>query len=229
MGGDHGAPGSPTRVGSKTGEEDEATRLVLALCHEIGNLVGAVRLQAYLLDSELSPKELAAASVEVEDLCARSSALLSLMRPLLSRVSRSTQEGAVPAAILSVLQYILEDCGGRGVVVSVECREGLPGVAIDPDAMLQMLLTLAFDAMEAARPKGRVDIRAVLGEGPDEVCFAVEDDGPDDELGAWSRQMLRGRPLACAVASRMVAWWDGRLEVDRSDGVTRVALIVPTR
>jgi two-component system sensor histidine kinase HydH len=227
MGGDRGAPGSPTRVGSKGGEEDEATRLALALCHEIGNLVGAVRLQAHLLDSEHSPKELAVASVEVEDLCARSSALLSLMRPLVSRVSRRTYEGVVPAAILNALQFILEDCGGRGVVVSVECREGLPGVAVDPDTMQQMLLTLAFGAMEAARPKGRVGIRALPGKGPDEVCFAVEDDGPDDELGDWSQQMLRGRPLVCAVASRMVTWWGGRLEVGRSDGVTRVALIVP--
>lgn len=227
MGGDHGAPDSPTPVRSKTGDEDEATRLALAMCHEIGNLVGAVRLQAHLLDSEDSPKELATASVEIDDLCARSSALLSLMRPLVSRVSRRTEEGVVPAAILNALQYILEDCGGRGVVVSVECREGLPGVAIGPDTMKQMLLTLAFGAMEVARPKGRVGIRALPGKGPDEVCFVVKDDGPDDEPMDWSQQMLRGRPLACAVASRMVAWWDGRLEVSRSDGVTRVALVVP--
>jgi len=227
---DNGAsPAASTRAASKTGEEDEAARLALAVCHEIGNLVGAVRLQAHLLDSEFSPKELATASVEIEDLCARSSALLSLMRPLLSRVPRGGEEGAVPAALLNALQYVLEDCWGRGVTLSLECREGLPDVAADFDTLQHLLLTLAFGAMEAALPKGRVYIRALPGEASDEVCFAVEDDGPDEELADWSQQMLRGRPLACAVASRILARRGGRLEVDRSHETTRVALILPRK
>jgi C4-dicarboxylate-specific signal transduction histidine kinase len=212
----------------KAGRGDEVTRLALALCHEIANLVSGVRLQAHLLAPELSNKELATASVEIEDLCARSSAWLNLMRPLLSEVPRSGEYGVLPSAVLSALHYILEDCGGRGVGLSVECREGLPEVAADPDTVQQLLLTLVFGAMETARPRGHVSIRGLPGRDADEVRLVVEDDG-EDELRDWDRETLRGRPLACALASQILAQRGGGLDVDRSQGTTRVTLRLPRR
>ncbi len=214
---------------SKTGEEDEATPLVLALCHEIGNLVGAVRLQAHLLDSEFSPKELASTSIEVEDLCARASALLSHMRPLLTDASRGGDQGVLPEAVLNALQYTLEDFGGRGVALSFDCQKGLPELSLDPDTVQQLLLTLAFGALEAARPRGCVVIRALPGDDAGGVSLVVEDDGEDEDLCDWSRQMLRGRVLACAVANRILVRRGGRLAVDRSQGITRVALVLPRK
>jgi signal transduction histidine kinase len=220
---DSSAPATP-----KLGQEDEARRLALALCHEIGNLVGAVRLQAHLLDSELSPKQLATSSVEIEDACARSSAWLSLMRPLLSDVSRGGEYGVLPAAALSALHYTLEACGEPGVDVSIECGKDLPEVAADPDTVQHLLLTLVFGAMEAARPRGQVSIRAVPGQDADEVCLVVEDDA-DDALGDWRQEILRGRSLACALADQILSRRGGRLEVGRSQGINRVALILPCK
>ena len=76
-----GMEGTVSRVGT---EEDEVSRLVLSICHEAGNLVGAIRLNAHFVDDRLSALELAAASVEIDDLSARISSLLALVRPLVA-------------------------------------------------------------------------------------------------------------------------------------------------
>ena len=54
--------------------------LAFALGHEIANFVGAVRMHAHLMDSRMSPRDLARVSVGIDDLCARSAALPACTR-----------------------------------------------------------------------------------------------------------------------------------------------------
>ena len=62
----------------------EPADLVFAICHEVGNLVGVIRLNADLIDAKASERELATLSVEIDDSSARIRSLLALVRPLLS-------------------------------------------------------------------------------------------------------------------------------------------------
>ncbi len=52
-----------SRSGSSSAQDSEARgaseELVFALCHEVGNLVGAIRLNAHLIDGDASAVELA--------------------------------------------------------------------------------------------------------------------------------------------------------------------------
>jgi signal transduction histidine kinase len=222
--GRHGV--EPARLGLSDDNElsETATRLVYAVCHEIGNLVAAVRLQAHLLDEEMAPKELAVTSVEIDDLAARTSAMLALIRPLLSA---SPAEGAAvsPAQISAGISQALEDHGGRGMVLEVECDPDLPMIVTDPEVMHHLILTLVFGAVEAGEHKGQVTVRTTRS--GDDVMFCIEDDADEaEQLLDWKDHMLRGRPLSCAIADFILRSRSGRLEVRREDGLTQVLLIL---
>jgi nitrogen-specific signal transduction histidine kinase len=218
---------SADREGRRPEDEPAADdqELVFALCHEIGNLVGAVRLHAHLLDDDMGARELALASVELDDLSARASALLSHVRPTLKGPPQRRSE-VEPGALLGVVHKMMAEHGGRGTQLRVDVVAELPTVLVDQDAIHPLLTSLVFCAMEAASSRGTVTLGAEPRPGA--VAFLVEDDGPvDEDPTQWRDQMRRGRPLICAVASAILRKRDGELEVERNDGCTRVALVLP--
>ena len=207
-------------------KEREETELVFSLCHEIGNLVGAVRLQAHLLDEDLGARELALASVELDDLGARCAALLTHMRPLLSAGDR-TSVRIRPSQILESLSCLIEEHGGRGVKLVVEECPELPELELDPEVIRQLLVSFFYAAIEAAAPRGQVRVHAQRRAGG--VAFVLEDDGEvGEDPRRWAEQMRRGRPLLCAVANRILEKRGGRLEVERDAKCTRIAFVLPT-
>jgi nitrogen-specific signal transduction histidine kinase len=208
----------------RAGDADEA-ELVLALCHEIGNLVGAVRLHAHLIDDQMGTRDLALVSVELDDLSARASALLAHPRPLLSN-GPGTLAAVSPAAVLGGIQRLMDEHGGRGAKVSFDVAAGLPDLQVDLEVVHRLLESLLWIALESASSHGSVSLRAEAH--PRGVAFVIEDDGEVDEDPAlWGEQMLRGRPLLCAVAQNIVGKRGGRLEVSRNDGSTRVVVVLP--
>jgi len=200
--------------------------LVFALCHEVGNLLAAVRLRAHLVDEELGRRELAAASVEIDDLCARASALLAQVRPILSGPGDPPRP--VPAErVLSAVQQTLDDQGVRGVSLRLEMADDLPDIRVDPEVLHPVLLTLIQGAVEAASPRGAVVVRAEPSGG--DLAIAIRDDGDEEEdLSDWRSQPRRGRPLAWAAAERILEGWSGTLVVSRRDGGgTHVRVALP--
>jgi nitrogen-specific signal transduction histidine kinase len=203
----------------------EGTELVLALCHEIGNLMGAIRLHAHLLDDDMGPRDLAMLSVDLDDLSARSSALLAHMRPLLLPGPRALDD-VKPEALLSGLQELMEDHGGRGAVLAFSAEDSLPTLRTDQEVIHHLLLSLLYVTLETTSSTGSVSLRAEARE--DGVAFVLEDDGDvDEDPTLWRDQMKRGRPLVCSVASEILRRRGGRLEVERSAGITRIALLLP--
>jgi signal transduction histidine kinase len=195
------------------------------MCHEISNSVAAVRLQAHLIDEELDAKALAVASVELDDLAARSSALLALVRPVLDeprRISLPTKGDAVFAA----LSRTLSEQGGRGARLCFESDRGLPAMLADPEVIHFLLLAQVFCALDAVAPGGTVRLGATRKGA--ELLFVVEDDGTlDEEQIDWRGQSLRGRSLACAVADHVLAKRGGRFTLERRGGLTRAELCLP--
>jgi nitrogen-specific signal transduction histidine kinase len=100
--------------------------LVFAIAHEVGNHLGAIRIQAHLLDEDLDPRSLAQSSVEIDGLAGRVGPMLALLRPLLS--SDTPAASGVPwSGILATIKQHLEDEGTRGVSVEIEApRESDP-------------------------------------------------------------------------------------------------------
>jgi signal transduction histidine kinase len=201
--------------------------LAFALCHEIANLVGAVRIHAHLVDARMTTRELARASIEIDDLCARSAALLAHLRPLLDAPSEITRP-ATPIDLINGLRDVMTHHGGRGTQLDFVATEGLAPIAIDQEVLHYVLQSLLFAGLEAAGGRGTVGLSARAED--DEVVFAVEDDGPvDEDPSAWRGQTARGRPLVCAVADAIVGKRGGSLEVTRAGGRTLVSVRIPAR
>ena len=206
---------------------DEVTRLVLSICHEIGNWVGAIRMNAHLLDHELSPVELAKAALDIDDLSARVGALLALVRPLIAAEAAVT--GTLPENVMLGVRDVLDARGGRGVSLSVACGDELPEIAGQPETLHQLIVSLAHYALDVARPRDVVVVRTEPGPAGETVAFVIEDSGPEDrELRSWRAAPLRGRSLACALAGCILGRLGGKLDVVRAGDRTRVVLTLPT-
>jgi signal transduction histidine kinase len=219
---------SHTRDPNESEEERPAVaeELVFALCHEIGNLIGAVRLHAHLLDDEMTTRELATVSIELDGASARVSAMLSLIRPLLRGLGRGAQQ-VDPSIVVAGVEDVLQGYGGRGVSMHFSSHPGLPKALIDGEVIGRLLESLGFLALEAAGRGGSISLRAEPS--GDEVAFVLEDDGTDlEDPTGWRTQMWRGRPLILAVADRLLGRSDGRIEVERDEDLTRVRLVLPT-
>jgi signal transduction histidine kinase len=207
--------------GSGEADATNASALALAVCHELGNLLAGVRLEADLLESGSGPGELAGAARRIENASARAGSLLALVPPLLA-----PDRAALPAVdVLDVLDGLRSgldaSCDGR-VQIDLKSAAALPPVRLAPEPIHHLLLTAIFQGLEAGGTASRVRVRA-SAEGAD-VALAVLDAGRVDEGRAPA---LRGRPLTFAIARSLLRGFAGRVEVAPFEAGTRVAFVLP--
>ena len=213
---------SSTALASKL---PEATELVFALCHEIGNLVAAVQLEADLLDEAESPRGLAAGAVKIEDLCGQVGGLLSQVRPLLSE-GFGTGELVDPEAIVAAASAELEWRGSGHVELSATAERGLALLDIDPDSLRDLLLALVSAALDPGLDVRRVSLTAVARSGG--VAFVVVADGQAEEaLRDFHNAARCGRPLICGVAENLLRRRGGRVTSAREGERTRIEFWLP--
>ncbi len=204
----------------------DGQNLLFALCHEMGNLVGAIRLQTHLLDQEMSPRDLVSARSEIDVLGARVSALLSLVRPVHEAISPFAGDGLDPDDTLAVVEHGLDPLTLPGVDVAFAPGGSGRRVRIDRNALQALVTSFVYLAVEQVRPAGRV--RVAVEDGDGRAAIVIEDDGqPDRSLAAWQDEPLRGRTLLCAVASRVAEAVGGELQTESSSKGSRVAIWAP--
>lgn len=203
---------------------DERNAVVFALCHEVGNLVGATRLNAHLIDVESSGIELATASVEIDDSSARICSLLALVRPVLTVAAEG--DGVSAGTLVRGVAEALEEYGGRGVVIEVEAEEALPRIPGRLEPLHHLVTSFGYYAVEEARPKGRVWVRAAHSDG--RVVFRIEDNGSEREgLGEVGAGAPTGRTLVYEVAKIVLGTLGGGVDVGRAGDVTWIELSLP--
>ncbi len=198
--------------------------LVIALCDEVAHWSAAVRLREQLIDEDMSPRELADASIAIGDLAARIQAGLQLVRPLLLGQS-ARPEPNDPKALASAINAQLREYGRRGVDFDVGVERDLPSIYCDASHVQALACTLIYDALEAARPNGHVRLHVRSGDG---VGFEISDDGSEEDAPlSWRDAELRGRTALIAAAHQMLTDMGGQLDVARRDEATRVTLRFP--
>ena len=214
-----GSDGTPIEAAAARSHRD----LVFALCHELGNLLAAVRLEANLLDPRGGATELAKAAERISQVSARAGSLLAQVRPLLAPDTAAV----VPMDPLDVLDGLWrgldESCAARAAIVLKSAAE-LPDVDLAPEVLHHLLLTAIFLGLEAGGPEGRVRVFAEAA--PASVAFLVEDEGPPDDLS--EPPDLRGRPLTHEIARALLAPQGARFEAARRENRTRVAFVFPS-
>lgn len=205
-----------------------AHALVFAIAHEIGNHLGAVRLQAHLLDEDLDPHSLALASVEIDGLAGRAGPLLALLRPLLSPKTLSTggtRDVASWSFLLAGIGQHFEDEGTRGVSIQIEAPADSELTVANADWLHSLLIALLDATLSVVPRQGTIQLGLrAIGE---QLSLMVEDDGPEEDLSADAA--LRGRALAVALARELLVLVGGQVETSRKDGQTRVELIFPAQ
>jgi hypothetical protein len=200
---------------------DSRQTLLVALAHEVGNLLAAVRLSAHLLPHASEPRERARGARQIEHLAAQAGELLALVRPLLATARART--AVAPGEVLEGVARALADAPGFEKLSVLAPAQALPDVRVDPDALLQTLLALARGALDAAPEGGPVELGARRSGG--HVAFEITDAGRPIEkppIGA----LPRGRALAVRLAAAALARDGGRAEAAVREGTTRVRVLV---
>ncbi len=204
---------------------NDSAGLVFAMCHEVSNLVAAVRLQAHLLDEDLDARGLAVASLEIDDLSARAASLLALVRPVLNAPRGDLP--VVDAGLIALgFERAMAEYGGRGFKIVYEPQADLPQVRAESEVFHYILLNHAYGAMEAMGSTGEIRFGVVAD--AKEVVFAIEDFAPADEQHLnWWTASLRGRALESAVAYHVLAKRGARFEVRRTGNCNRTEIAAP--
>jgi K+-sensing histidine kinase KdpD len=199
----------------------EPIDLVLALGHEIGNLLAATRLHAHLIEINASATELSDVAATIGELSSRMGSLLAQVRPLLSPVPVDAPSTDPLEVLDGVHRGIEESCDAR-VEVDLESAAGLPLAMIDPEPIHHILLTSIYQALEESEPDGKVAVSAcVRGQS---ISFYVDSESKfeDVETGA-----LRGGALLHAVANAILRPRGGRIETRAQGTGNRMELSVP--
>lgn len=207
-------------------DEANDNALLFAICHEMGNLVGALRLQTHLLDHEMSPRDLVVARSEIDVLGARISALLALVRPLQAPRLPAANDKLDPDDVVAVVEHGLEPLVLPGVTLDFVRDAGGQRIRVDRNALQAIVSSFAHLAVEQVRPSGRVRVAAeAVGAG---AALVIEDDGPiDRSIEAWADEPLRGRTLLCALAAHLVSHGGGELHVSTTPRGSRVEIRLP--
>jgi nitrogen-specific signal transduction histidine kinase len=199
----------------------EPIDLVLALGHEIGNLLAASRLQAHLIDSEMTAEQLAEVSATIGRLSSRMGSMLAQIRPLLSPVPEVAPNVDPLEVLDGVRRGIDESCDAR-LEVDLDSASDLPKAVIDPEPLHHILLTAIYQTLEESAPAGVVKVGAVArGES---IVFRVDGEVAYD---AGAGGALKGYALLRAVAETILGPRRGRIAIDSLGSGNRVELTVP--
>jgi signal transduction histidine kinase len=198
----------------------DPVELVLALGHEIANLLAAARMHTHLIDADASAADLANVAATIAELSSRMGTLLAQIGPLLSSAPEISHPVG-PSEVLDGLQRDVEESCEERVRFDTRSAAGLPKAAIDPDPLQHIVLTLIYQALEESEPDGTVTV-SVSASG-ESLVFAVDGEGPIEDDGAAA---LRGRTLAHAVADAILRERGGKIEARSSGDRSRVMVTV---
>jgi C4-dicarboxylate-specific signal transduction histidine kinase len=196
---------------------------VLAICHEVGNLLAAARLSAHLLPG--TGEDDKARAEALEDLAAQAGWLLSHVRPLLTDDPKSRIQVS-PASVLDAVARALRDGSGAASGPEVQVPDELPEVQVDPDALHHVLLTLVRSCREAMEGGKEIVVSAQRrGKG---VVFTVFDGAPRARSHhSRAPSPPRGRALALEIAHALAVRDGGTLLNRKTTRGTEVALVFP--
>jgi signal transduction histidine kinase len=211
--------------------------LVSEIVHEVRNPLVSVKTFLQLLpdradDVEFRTQFLEVVGEEVRRIERLLEVVLEQARPEPSAAGAGVEPGPVLESVARLLTHRAQE---RGVTLEVEAGAAA-SVPMNGDALHQVALNLALNALDATPEGGHVRLIATEAEGAARI--ACDDEGPGippelrDRVFEPFFSTKRDRPggLGLAIARRMVIESGGTIAVeDRSGGGTRIALAWPKR
>ena len=232
-------PSRMTRDAALLVQQGGSRVMARQLAHEIKNPLGGLRGAAQLLERELPSQELREYTRviigEADRLCALVDSLLGPARPV-RRESVNVHE------VLDRVYRLARAEAPAGIAIERDYDPSLPLLGLDRDLLVQAMLNLARNAVQALGSRGRLTLRsraltnATIGTGRHRVVASLqfEDDGPGvpPELGETIFYPLvtaraGGTGLGLAVAQDIATRHGGIIEFDSRPGRTVFSLLLP--
>jgi two-component system nitrogen regulation sensor histidine kinase GlnL len=218
---------------------DGSRLMVRQLAHEIRNPLGGLRGAAQLLERELADANLREYTRVIIGEADRLTALVDSM----TGPNRRPQKASVNVhELCEHVHHLLRAEAPAGVRLERDYDPSLPSASLDPHQIIQALLNVARNALQAVADRGRITLRTrVLSNvsiGPVRhrlvASIQVEDDGPGvpDELrSSIFYPLVTGRAsgsgLGLAVAQELVTRHGGIVEFESEPGRTLFTLLLP--
>jgi len=206
--------------------------LVAGIAHEVRNPLVSVKTFLQLLPDRADDPEFRTQFLEVVGQeVRRIERLLEIVLEQARPESPAADGGVDPEPVLeSVVRLLAHRAQERGVTLAVAAAHAAP-IPMSSDALHQVVLNLAFNALDATPAGGRVQLGA--GAAGRAAWIVCDDEGPGippelrDRVFEPFFSTKRDRPggLGLAIARRMVRESGGTIAVtDRPGHGTRIAL-----
>lgn len=213
--------------------------IVRQLAHEVKNPLGGMRGSAQLLQRQLHNETLSEYTRVIIDEVDR---LAALVDSILIAGGKLELQERNPHEVTEHVATLIEAEKPATVTLVRDYDPSLPPMQMDRNQLIQALLNIVRNALQAVGEKGTITIRTRaqhnvhLGQQFHRLvlCIDVEDDGPGisvDLLETVFYPLVSGRSegtgLGLTIAQDLVANHHGLIEVVSEPGMTRFSLRLP--
>ena len=213
--------------------------MVRQLAHEIKNPLGGLRGAAQLLERQLKDPALHEYTTVI---ISEADRLAALVDALLGPGQPPRKESVNIHELVQHVGRLLAAEAPTGVKLERDYDPSLPRLRLDRNQMIQALLNLGRNAIQAVGPRGRIVLRtraltnASIGSRRYRVVASIqiEDDGPgvpaelkDTVFYPLVTGRQGGTGLGLAVAQDLVGRHDGLIEFDSRPGRTVFTILLP--
>ena len=220
-------------------QQNTARLLVRGLAHEIKNPLGGLRGAAQLLDMELNDPELKEYTQIIIDESDRLQALMDRMLGPNKLPNKNTLN--IHEVFERVRQLVQVESTG-GLIIENDYDPSIPDVYADKDQLIQAILNIARNALQAMEGKGRIIFKTRIyrhmNVGHKHYKLAVKcdiiDNGPGIDPNMMSQifyPMITGRAegtgLGLSIAQALITQNNGMIECNSEAGNTVFSVLLP--
>ncbi len=220
--------------------QHSATREVIrGLAHEIKNPLGGLRGAAQLLQAELESEELKEYTGIIIQEADR---LKNLVNRLLGPNTLPQKKNTNIHELLERVRQLVQNECPEGITVLRDYDPSVPDVYADPDQLIQAVLNLTRNAVQALKDSGEIVLRSrihrqiTLGHKRHKLAASIEiiDNGPGIEpemLDKIFYPMVTGRAegtgLGLSIAQTLINQHGGLIECSSWPGKTVFTILLP--
>lgn len=225
---------SQMRAGQRVSKQ-----IVRQLAHEVKNPLGGMRGAAQLLERKLASREL---KRYTEIIIAEADRLAALVDRVLSASGTRREQSMNPHELTEHVAQLIAAESPQAVELIRDYDPSLPPVRVDRDQLVQALLNVARNALQAIGDKGRIILRTraapnfVIGGRQHRLVdtIEIEDNGPgipeDLQQNVFFPLVTSkqdGSGIGLTIAQELVSGNGGLLEFDSQPGATVFRIHLP--
>ena len=208
-------------------------KVVGGVAHEVRNPLNSIKLTMQLLERRLKKGVVVSTEVqeclqEIDRLDVIVSRLLAFGRPVMTNRHIQT----IPPLISQAVKMVHDPLQKKDVRIDATAIEEDLSADVDGPQIIQVLINLLLNAIEASPPKGKVKISATSPGS--NICIRISDEGspiPDDVrlhvFDAYYTTKPEGSGLGLAVSREIVVNHGGALDFESDASGTTFIMLLP--